>query len=56
MDKVEDLLEFMKDEEYQRVIVPDEHKFTKRDEWKFLVGEYEDMWLSDVFREKPATA
>jgi len=47
-DSLEDILEYMADEEYQRVVAPDEHKFTKRNEWKVLVGEYEDKFVSDL--------
>jgi len=47
-DSLEDIYEYMADEEYQRVVAPDEHKFTKRDEWKVLVGEYEDKFVSDL--------
>lgn len=46
-DSLEDVLEFMKDEEYQQKVGPDEHKFTMRDQLKIIVGEYKDLYISD---------
>ena len=41
---VEDLLAIAEDEEYNRVVVPDEKKFTKKDEWEYMLAYVEDIW------------
>ena len=41
-DSVENLYAVIDDKEYLAKVAPDERKFTKRDEWKFAIGEVED--------------
>jgi len=43
-NSLEDLLAIAEDEEYNRVVVPDEKKFTKRDEWEYMLTYDEPIW------------
>ena len=39
------MLQVFQDEEYQRVVVPDEESFLKRSEATMMVGWDEDKWV-----------
>lgn len=38
-ESIEQLTALVSDEEYQKLIAPDEYKFTKRDEWQIMFTE-----------------
>ncbi|CAH0058081.1 unnamed protein product [Clonostachys solani] len=42
---MEDLLAVFTNEEYQRIVVPDEQKFLKREEAQMIVGWEEPKWV-----------
>lgn len=48
---IEQVAAMAADETYQKVVVPDEVKFTKRNEWKIMVGEVTEKFCSG---ERPA--
>jgi len=49
---VEDLVAIFQDEEYKRVVVPDEEKFLNRRSAKFLLGHDEDKWVDGKIVEQ----
>ncbi|TKA76773.1 hypothetical protein B0A49_08383 [Cryomyces minteri] len=44
-NSVEDLMAVFQDDEYNRVVVPDENSFLQRHEAKMMVGYDEDKWV-----------
>jgi len=43
-NSVEDMMAVFQDEEYNRVVVPDEESFMKRHDAKMMLGHDEDKW------------
>ncbi|MCJ1316940.1 hypothetical protein MMC15_002261 [Xylographa vitiligo] len=41
----EDLMSVFQDEEYKRVVIPDEESFLKRSEAVMMIGYDEDKWV-----------